>query len=301
MPRASAQISVLAALVLGSALAGPAARADDREPAQLAPAAHGAAAVPGAPGDLRAELASQLADQAATIDRTLATVGGKLTDADAVRLHRLRAAYRLLRAPTRASATADERMAAARRRAAARLLIDRDAAERGLLTDETRHLREAAARTEAVAQRVATITLPEELARPVRGAVARKFGVLEHERSKATLSRRGVDLEVESHAAVTAPADGTVRYAGPIRGLDGGVILDHGDYLTVIAKLGEIAVPVGAPLRRGDRLGRAARHRVYVEVRVKLGPGGLPIDPEPLFAAGAAAATGKPKLHLETR
>jgi murein DD-endopeptidase MepM/ murein hydrolase activator NlpD len=62
------------------------------------------------------------------------------------------------------------------------------------------------------------------------------------------------------------------------------VIVDHGSYLTVIAKLGELAVPAGAPVSRGDRLGRAARHRVYFEVRVELGPGGLPIDPEPLLA-----------------
>jgi len=74
-----------------------------------------------------------------------------------------------------------------------------------------------------------------------------------------------------------------VRYAGPIRGLDQGVILDHGGYLTVIGKLGELALPVGAPIAAGDRIGRAARHRVYLEVRVKLGPGGLPIDPEPLL------------------
>ena len=59
--------------------------------------------------------------------------------------------------------------------------------------------------------------------------------------------------------------------------------IHHGAYLTVIAKLGEVALPIGASIAAGDRLGRAARHRVYVEVRVKLGPGGLPIDPEPLL------------------
>ena len=80
---------------------------------------------------------------------------------------------------------------------------------------------------------------------------------------------------------MTAPADGIVRYAGPIRGLDHGVILDHGDYLTVVAKLADPALPVGAHVARGDRLGRAARHRVYLELRAKAGPGGLPIDPEP--------------------
>ena len=105
-----------------------------------------------------------------------------------------------------------------------------------------------------------------------------------HERSKATLSRRGLDFETERSAPAWAPADGVVRYAGPIRGLDHGVILDHGGYLTVVAKLAALSIPVGTRVARGDRVGHAARHRVYLEVRAKVTPGGLPIDPEPLLA-----------------
>ena len=273
-------MSRASALVIVLALAGGAA-AEDREPVSaILPVQPLAAA---GPLDPRAQLAAQLAEEQKTIDKTIATVGDKLADADRVRLERLRAAYRLLRAPVRSTATAAERMAAARRRAAARLLVDRDAAERGLLAEEATHLMSAAARTSADAQKLPTITLPTELAKPVVGTVARKFGTLEHERSKAILSRRGIDLEVESRANVTAPADGVVRYAGPIRGLDDGLILDHGDFYTVIAKLADLGVPVGAQVHRGDRIGHAARYRVYLEVRVKLGPGGLPIDPEPLF------------------
>lgn len=271
--------SSLAVLI---ALAGT-AHAEDREPTNDQPLAAPVAAPPLGPIDPRAQLAAQLADEARTIDKTIVTVAGKISEADRVRLERLRAAYRLLRAPLRASATPEERMAAARRRAVARLLVDRDAAERGLLTDETQHLKDAQARTAGDAQQVATITLPVDLARPVKGTVVRKFGTLQHERSRAQLSRRGIDLEVETRANVSAMADGTVRYAGPIRGLDSGVIVDHGDYYTVIAKLDDLVVPVGAPIHKGDRIGHAARYRVYVEVRVKLGPGGLPIDPEPLF------------------
>jgi septal ring factor EnvC (AmiA/AmiB activator) len=233
--------------------------------------------------DPRTALGAQLTDQAAVIDRTLALVTEKLTAAQTVRAKRLRAAYRVLRASPHRDATADDRMAIARRRAAARLLVDRDAAERGLLAEEATRLEAAARRTTADTQKLATITLPQDLGRPAKGTIARKFGVLEHERSKAMLSRRGIDIEVEGKAVVSAPADGTVRYAGPIRGLDDGLVIDHGDYFTVIAKLGELAVPVGAPVHRGDRLGRAARHRVYLEVRVRIGPGGIPIDPEPLL------------------
>jgi septal ring factor EnvC (AmiA/AmiB activator) len=223
-------------------------------------------------------LAQQLADEAAAADRAAAAVADKLTTARATRLERLRAAYRLLRA-----VPGEDAMGVTRRRAAARLLIARDAGERALLVEQAAQLRAAHDRIAGEATRLPSITLPSELARPAPGKIARHFGVLAHERSKATLSRRGLDLEVDDHSAVTAPAAGTVRYAGPIRGLDQGVIIDHGAYLTVLAKLGEVALPVGAPIAAGDRVGRAARHRVYFEVRVKLGPGGLPIDPEPLL------------------
>ena len=238
-----------------------------------------------APADPRQALADQLAAAAETIERTLATVGDKLSAADAVRLRRLRAAVRILHAPLGDDATADDRMASARRRSAARLLLDRDAGERGLLASEAARLRGAQTVTAAATTKLPTVALPAGLDWPAKGKIGRHFGAFEHERSHATLSRRGIDVEVDDHAAAVAPESGVVRYAGPIRGLDHGVIVDCGDYYTVVAKLGDLAIPVGTRVARGDRLGRAARHRVYLEVRVKIGPGGLPIDPEPLLQA----------------
>jgi septal ring factor EnvC (AmiA/AmiB activator) len=174
-------------------------------------------------------------------------------------------------------------MTAARLRAAARLLLDRDGSERAELSDEMTRLRAAGARIAGEAARLPSIAPPTELGWPARGTIARHFGTLPHDRSRATLSRRGIDIEVDEGSTVVAPAAGTVRYAGPIRGLDQGVILDAGSYVLVLAKLAEVSLPVGAPIARADRIGRAARHRVYLEVRIKLGPGGLPIDPEPLI------------------
>jgi len=238
---------------------------------------------PTPPPDPHDALAKQVAAEQATLATTISTVGDKLHSADTVRLHRLHAAIRALHAPLAEGASADERMAVARRRAAARLLLERDRDERAALADEIARLGAARARLAGEAAELPALALPDQLTRPAPGAIARHFGALEHERSRAVLSRRGIDIEVDDHSPVIAPAAGTVRYAGPIRGLDQGVILDHGDYLTVIAKLGELALPIGAPIAAGDRIGRAARHRVYLEVRVKLGPGGMPIDPEPLL------------------
>ena len=234
--------------------------------------------------DPRAALSDQLAEEMATIGKTLTTVNEKLSAADGQRVRRVRAAYRILHTPLTTAATPPDRMASARRRAAARLLLERDREERSLLASETAELHVAETTTLAATEKLPALSLPETLAAPAHGTIARHFGLYEHERSHATLSRHGLDFECDEHATASAPADGIVRYAGPIRGLDNGVILDHGDYMTVVAKLGELAIPVGTKVSRGDRLGRAARHRVYFELRAKVGPGGLPIDPEPLLA-----------------
>jgi septal ring factor EnvC (AmiA/AmiB activator) len=233
--------------------------------------------------DPKAELADQLAQEMTTLAKTIETVRSKLSDADAQRLRRLRAAYRILHAPVTADASSTDRMASARRRAAAKLLLERDHDERDLLADETKQLETAEVTMRAADAKLPEVALPEHVLRPVKGTVARHFGAYIHDSSKATLSRHGLDFDCEEGAAVSAPADGVVRYAGEIRGLDHGVILDHGDYMTVVAKLDTVVMPVGTKVLRGDRIGHAARHRVYLEVRAKVGPGGLPIDPEPLL------------------
>lgn len=228
--------------------------------------------------DTRAYIAQQLAQQTAVVDRAIAAVKQKLAEVDALRTRRMAAIARVLDAPD------DGSLASARRRGAARMLADRDLVERKLLAAELAELVDARSRIVADGRKVADLPLPPTIAVPARGTIERAFGTFEHERSAAKLSRRGIDIETETgRAQVVAPADGTVKYAGELRGLDSGVILDHGTFTTVIGKLGEIGVPVGAKLAKGDRIGRTARHRVYLEVRVKLGPGGLPVDPEPLL------------------
>ncbi|MFT3694792.1 MAG: M23 family metallopeptidase [Kofleriaceae bacterium] len=258
-------------------------RASRLHVALLSALAISANAAPAPKPDPKQTLAKQIADEQTTLATTIDTVNGKLAAADATRLHRVHAAMRVLHAPLPDGATTDEVMAVARRRAAAKLLLERDHHERDLLAGETEHLHVSEKDTIEAGEKISQLKLPDSIAIPAKGTIARHFGEYVHERSKAMLSRRGIDFETEDHVPVIAPADGVVRYAGVIRGLDHGVILDHGDYLTVIAKLGDLTLPVGSKVNRGDQLGRAAHHRVYLEVRAKIGPGGLPIDPEPLF------------------
>src|SRR5690606_29813848 len=86
------------------------------------------------------QLAEQRAAELRALDTASTTVGDKLDAVEALRVRRVRAAYRILRGSLSSDASPSDRMAWARRRAAARLLLERDRYERTLLADEATHL-----------------------------------------------------------------------------------------------------------------------------------------------------------------
>jgi septal ring factor EnvC (AmiA/AmiB activator) len=267
--------SLLAIALVGLIAGATAARASKHHKRDAAPAVD----------TTRLALDGQLAAESLAATQAATIVHDKLVALDAMRTRRLGAAARALNEPLLGTADANERLDHARRRAALRLLVQRDSSERALLAEELARLQQAERSVASEAKQVAAIDVPPGLLRPAAGAIARPFGPFVHDATHATLSRRGIDLEVDDHAQVVAPADGVVRYAGTIRGLEHGVVLDHGTFFTVVGKLADgLLPPIGTHVARGDRVGRAAHHRVYFEVRLKLGPGGLPIDPEPAFA-----------------
>ena len=272
-------VSWLAATLLASSVA-VSAHADADEGAASGSAANPVTHVTA----MRDEVTSSFEQQLAVVERTRATVLGKLAEAKTARAARVRTAYRVLREQATVGSDVAQWLDGARKRAAARLLLDRDRSEVLLLANESQQLALAQIRIAADSVRAATAPLPSKLRWPVdSGEVVRGFGPFIHERSKATLSRHGVDIDVEQAAAVHAMADGTIRYLGEMRGLDRGIIIDHGDYLTVIGKLApqgdDATLVVGSKVTRGQIIGHAARERVYFEVRVAVGPGGTPITP----------------------
>jgi murein hydrolase activator len=241
--------------------------------------------------ETRATVAATLAAQRDSAARAHEIVDGKRIAAETIRAARARAAYKLLRgAGSPLAVTPERRMAVARGRATARLLLARDRAEAATLTEEAGLLAAAIARIERDLAAAASVATPAagSLRRPVDGDIVRRFGTLVHEPSRATLARRGLDFDAAESTPVIAPVGGTVRYAGPIRGLDHGVIIEApaaaGGLIVVVAKLAATGVAAGAEINPGDPLGTPARRRVYLETRLPVGPGGAPIDPEPLLA-----------------
>jgi len=68
---------------------------------------------------------------------------------------------------------------------------------------------------------------------------------------------RGLTLATPRGSAVTAPASGIVRFAGPFRGHDGLVIIDHGGGWTSLLVNVASTLKVGERVALGDPIGRA--------------------------------------------
>jgi murein DD-endopeptidase MepM/ murein hydrolase activator NlpD len=255
------------------------ARADREDAAPPAPAVAASA-------DLRGRVRGQLAAEAASVRRAADAVEVKRIGRAEQRERRARAAYKVLRAGAPMWAGGEVRLATARRRAAVRHLLARDRTEVGLLEEEAAQLAAAGARLAGERALAEAIPLPAPggLGWPAAGAIAAAVGNHVHPGSRATLSRRGIELEVAAGAPVVAMADGVVRYAGPIRGLGAGVVVAHGPLVAVIGNLGPLDVAAGVTVSRGARLGAASGRRLYVEVRLALGPGGIPLDPVTILA-----------------
>jgi septal ring factor EnvC (AmiA/AmiB activator) len=133
---------------------------------------------------------------------------------------------------------------------------------------------------------------------PVRGEVMRGFD----EPDAAGVRRPGLVLRAPPLSPVRAPADATVRYAGPFLEYGYVLVLEPAPgTMVVLAGLAQPQVPAGAAVRRGDivgllggrpldveeyvmlpqaETGAGGGETLYIEVRQGRGP----VDPVPLFA-----------------
>ena len=97
---------------------------------------------------------------------------------------------------------------------------------------------------------------------------------------------RGLTLGTARGAAVTAPADGVVKFVGPFHDYDGVIIVDHGGgWLSLIVNVGS-TLKVGDRIRRGDPIGRALG-----PLQVELSQNGRRISPA--IIAGSSQSLSK--------
>ncbi len=172
-----------------------------------------------------------------------------------------------------------------RRRDMIRRLLAKQRAQLKMLRGEIDAI--AVSRTRIQNERKAAETLVAPALKSLRLPVAfsdvvENFGSYKHDRSRTRLSRRGLTLSSRPGRNVRAIADGRVRYVGEVRGLGHTVIVDHGDFWSVLGALTPGHVKSGRSVTRGQILGESVGDRVYFEVRLEVGPGGFPVDPTPL-------------------
>jgi len=121
---------------------------------------------------------------------------------------------------------------------------------------------------------------------PTRGWLTSEFGVRLDPYSAERNMHRGVDIATPHGAAVLAPSDGTVVFAG-VEGSYGKVlVIDHGyGVKTRYGHLSEIFAAPGARVKRGERVaavgntGRSTGPHLHYEVRVN----GIPENPRRFF------------------
>ena len=137
-------------------------------------------------------------------------------------------------------------------------------------------------------------TLEGTLPAPVSGRVVAEFG-RQDPRYALKKFQRGIVIRVAEDASVHAVAAGMVVHAGPFRGYQELVVLDHGQgFFSVYGHLERLAFERGESVQAGDALGRPAYqpvgegYDVYFEVRLH----GKPQDPELWLKPGSL---GKPQ------
>jgi septal ring factor EnvC (AmiA/AmiB activator) len=97
---------------------------------------------------------------------------------------------------------------------------------------------------------------------------------------------RGLTLATLRGAAVSAPADGIIRFSGPFRDFDGVLIIDHGGgWLSLIVNVASTLHP-GDRVRLGDPVGRALG-----PIQVELSQNGRRISPA--LIAGSSPSLSK--------
>lgn len=120
---------------------------------------------------------------------------------------------------------------------------------------------------------------------PIAGQVISSFGP-----GAQGTRNEGVNIAANRGAPFRAAADGTVSFAGPLRGYGNLILITHShDYITAYAHADSIAVARGELVEKGQVIGTAGstggvdRPQLHFEIR----RGVTPIDPGLLLAANS--------------
>ncbi|MEO9872582.1 murein hydrolase activator EnvC family protein [Ekhidna sp.] len=114
------------------------------------------------------------------------------------------------------------------------------------------------------------------------GFIASKFGKQPHPVLKRiTIINDGVGIQTEKGSSVKAVFDGEVTLIGTIQGKNNIVVIRHGNYLTVYARLKTINVKKGQRVRANDIIGEVYTDRDGIsEIEFQVYKGTTKLNPE---------------------
>ena len=122
---------------------------------------------------------------------------------------------------------------------------------------------------------------------PARGKILLGFG----DSAEGGAPQRGLTIETRPGAAVVAPFDGRIVFAGPFRGYGRILIIEHGGaYHTLLAGLGRIDVSVGQVVAMGEPIATANSPETA-------GPTDVALPAADIYSKGASG----PVIYVELR
>lgn len=133
-----------------------------------------------------------------------------------------------------------------------------------LISDLIRREVEEAARAAALANRTTTAALSADFSKnklklpwPTNGFISQKFGRTRDPVLKMVeRNSPGIEIQTSPSSDATSVFKGKVTAVALIQGFNKAVIIKHGDYYTVYAKLSEVYVKKGEDVNIGDKVGK---------------------------------------------
>ncbi|MCA0425805.1 MAG: peptidoglycan DD-metalloendopeptidase family protein [Bacteroidetes bacterium] len=91
---------------------------------------------------------------------------------------------------------------------------------------------------------------------PIEGVIVGKFGKTPHPELKGVVKNNlGIDIKAKAKSSVRAVFNGTVVRTFPIPGMDQVVLISHGEYYSVYARLETVTVKKGQEVKTKDIIG----------------------------------------------
>lgn len=119
---------------------------------------------------------------------------------------------------------------------------------------------------------------------PAAGLIKTRFGSTDEYEAQS----EGITIQSRPNATVVAPMGGIVEYVGPFRNYGNIILIKHTDnYMSLIARLGQIDMAVGQAVAPGEPIGKTVKNNndaghttLYYELRHK----GNPVNPSKKIA-----------------